>query len=77
MINNRTLEIIATWHEDENIWVATSDDLPGLVTEAPDFEKLRRRLALLIPELLADLAEDGHPNLPQGICDFDVRQSIC
>ncbi len=75
MKQKHTLDVIATWHEDDKIWVATSPDLPGLVTEARDFEKLRRRLALIIPDFVASLAEEGRA-LPPHISGFAVSQSI-
>lgn len=61
----KTYEILATWHDDDKIWVATSEDLPGLVTEAEDFETLRRRLAMLVPDFLAALAEISQSVLTQ------------
>ncbi len=35
------------------MWVATSDDVPGLATEAETTEALVDKLKTLIPELLA------------------------
>jgi predicted RNase H-like HicB family nuclease len=74
-MKKRSIDIFAQWHEDDKIWVATSPDLPGLVTEARDFEKLRRRLALIIPDFLASLAEEGK-GLPPHIQGFDIKQSL-
>ncbi len=37
---------------DANVWVATSDDVPGLVAEAETEEGLLKKLQILIPELL-------------------------
>ena len=34
------------------MWVAVSDDVPGLVAEAPSVEKLIKKLRVLIPEML-------------------------
>jgi len=31
----RTYVIRATWDDDARVWVAVSDDVPGLVAEAP------------------------------------------
>ncbi len=42
----------AEWDEEAQVWVATSDDVPGLVTEADTAEGLLAKLRVLIPELL-------------------------
>ena len=34
------------------VWVAESDDVPGLITEAESPEELAEKLMVLIPELL-------------------------
>jgi len=48
----RNLLIKASWDSDAKVWVAESDDVPGLVTEAENMEKLINKLKILIPELL-------------------------
>jgi predicted RNase H-like HicB family nuclease len=40
------------WDEEASVWVATSDDVPGLVTEEATMEGLIQKLKALIPELL-------------------------
>ena len=47
------LEVHAEWDDEAGVWVATSDDVPGLVTEAPSTEALVERLKVIIPELMA------------------------
>jgi len=47
-----TYVINATWDEDAKVWVAVSDDVPGLVAEADDMSQLVNKLKVLIPELL-------------------------
>jgi predicted RNase H-like HicB family nuclease len=42
----------ADWDPEAEVWVATSDDVPGLATEAPTVEALAEKLRTLIPELL-------------------------
>lgn len=44
--------IRAEWDTDACVWVATSDDVPGLVAEADTVEALDARLQALVPELL-------------------------
>ncbi len=43
----------AEWDDEASVWVASSDDVPGLATEAPTTEELISKLKVMIPELLA------------------------
>ena len=45
-------EIRAQWDSDAGVWVAESDDVPGLVAEADSPKVLVQKLRVLIPELL-------------------------
>jgi len=45
--------IRAEWDEEAAVWVATSDDVPGLATGAASIEALSDKLGDLVPELLA------------------------
>lgn len=40
------------WDRDEGVWVATSDDVPGLVFEAASFDEVVSEVRVLAPELL-------------------------
>ncbi len=42
----------AEWDPEAGVWVATSDDVPGLVTEAVSIEALSEKLNSLVPDLL-------------------------
>ncbi len=42
----------AAWDPESEVWVATSDDVPGLATEADTIEALTQKLRFMIPELL-------------------------
>ncbi len=58
----RPIEVSADWDSEARVWVATSEDVPGLVTEAATPEELKEKLEVLIPELLeanAHLLEGG------------------
>jgi len=46
------LVVAAFWDEEARVWVAGSDDVPGLITEASTLEALIAKLRVLIPELL-------------------------
>ena len=49
----KVLFVRAEWDDEAGIWVATSDDIPGLATESDTVEHLFNKLSLMIPELLA------------------------
>jgi predicted RNase H-like HicB family nuclease len=40
------------WDDEAEVWVADSDDIPGLATESETVEALVAKLKLMIPELL-------------------------
>jgi hypothetical protein len=40
------------WDPDVNVWIATSEDVPGLVLESGSFDALVERVRFAIPELL-------------------------
>ena len=41
-----------TWDADACVWIAESDDVPGLVMESGSFDALIERLRFAVPELL-------------------------
>lgn len=41
-----------TWDPEAAVWVATSDDVPGLATGADTLDGLVEKLKVVIPELL-------------------------
>ncbi|OYE03715.1 DUF1902 domain-containing protein [Nostoc sp. 'Peltigera membranacea cyanobiont' 232] len=51
-MTQNTLKIDALWDKDAEVWVATSENVPGLVTEASTIESLTQKLREMIPELL-------------------------
>ncbi len=40
------------WDAEANVWVATSEDVPGLVLESGSFDALLERIKYAIPELI-------------------------
>ncbi|BAZ49863.1 hypothetical protein NIES4103_24760 [Nostoc sp. NIES-4103] len=52
MMTQITFKVEAFWDSDAAVWVATSDDVPGLVTEASTIEVLTQKLREMIPELI-------------------------
>lgn len=49
---NKPYFVRAEWDAEAAVWVATSDDVPGLVTEAETIEALDAKLKSMVPELL-------------------------
>ena len=42
-----------TWDHEADVWIATSDDVPGLVLECGSFDALLERVRFAVPELLS------------------------
>lgn len=40
------------WDEEAAVWIATSNDIPGLVLESGSFDALVERVRYAVPELL-------------------------
>uniref|UniRef100_B8HJN8 DUF1902 domain-containing protein n=1 Tax=Cyanothece sp. (strain PCC 7425 / ATCC 29141) TaxID=395961 RepID=B8HJN8_CYAP4 len=45
-------QVDAFWDDEAAVWVATSEDVPGLATEADTIEALSQKLRTIIPDLL-------------------------
>jgi predicted RNase H-like HicB family nuclease len=48
----KTYHVHAEWDPTTRVWIATSDDVPGLTAEAQTTETLVTTLRRIIPELL-------------------------
>ena len=48
----RSILVRALWDAQASVWVAESDDVPGLATEAESLDALVHKLNLMVPELL-------------------------
>ena len=61
-----TIIVRADWDDAAGVWVATSADIDGLVTEAPTLEALRTKVLVMVPELMELNGEqsDLHPRRP-------------
>jgi hypothetical protein len=51
-MNGKPIRVRALWDAEAAVFVATSDDVPGLVAEAATPVELLSKLEMLIPELL-------------------------
>jgi len=52
MVKSSLYIVDAFWDRSVGVWVATSDQVLGLATEAPTIEQLMQKLRFIIPELL-------------------------
>lgn len=68
----RKLLVTAQWDNEAGVYVATSDDIPGLVTEAATLDELLQRIAAVAPELMEDnahlLDEVANPGELLDVC---------
>ena len=48
------IEIIVTlfWDEEASVWIAESEDVPGLILESGSFDALVERVKIAVPDLL-------------------------
>ena len=60
----------ADWDPEAGVWVATSEDVPGLATEAPSLESLTEKLRIMVPELLEANEVQTHGGL--GTISFEL-----
>ena len=72
----KPLFIRAEWDEDSQVWVASSEDVPGLVTEESDLEALIDKLKIMIPELLQANGIEMQSEVPFELLTrrFDIAQ---
>lgn len=72
--------VVAQWDAEAQVWVATSDDVPGLATEADTLDSLGKKLAIMVPELL-DLnrhhLDDGDEEVPIEMTARISRRERC
>lgn len=49
------------WDDEANVWIATSEEIPGLVLESGSFDALLERVRFAVPELLTLNASTKQP----------------
>ena len=45
-------QIKLTWDDEASVWIAESDDIPGLILEDSSFDVLIDRVKIAVPDLL-------------------------
>lgn len=48
----KSIMIKASWDSDASVWLATSEDVPGLVVEADTWPAMIEEVKLVLPDLL-------------------------
>jgi len=48
----RDISIAARWDSEAAVWIATSEDVPGLVVEAETWPSMIEEVRLVLPDLL-------------------------
>jgi predicted RNase H-like HicB family nuclease len=66
-MSKKPLFVRAEWDDEARVWVATSDDVPGLATEGETVEGLIEKLKVMIPELL-----EANENLMEYDVPFEI-----
>lgn len=64
-------KVTLSWDPDAAVWVATSEDIPGLVLESGSFDALIERVRFAAPELLA---LNGHKGSPAALTFVSERR---
>lgn len=54
---NREITIRARWVGEASVWLATSEDVPGLVVEADSWPAMIEKVGVVLPELLEVLGQ--------------------
>lgn len=52
LMKRLSIIVRAIWDDEAKVWVAMTDDVAGLATEADTLEELRDKILAMIPELL-------------------------
>jgi hypothetical protein len=58
----KAFEVTAVWDPEASVWVAESNDIPGLVAEADSMDQLVPELEKIIPALITE----NHVKNPSG-----------
>lgn len=61
--------VTAAWDDEAKVWVAESEDIPGLVTESETIEGLLIKLEVMVPELL----ELNLGQTPKGVVPIQLQ----
>jgi len=54
------------WDDEASVWIATSDDIPGLILESGSYDALVERVRYAVPDLL-EISGITRSNIPLHI----------
>jgi predicted RNase H-like HicB family nuclease len=57
---SKTYAVYVEWDSDAKVWIAYSDDIPGLATEATDPDALKDRIIALAIDLVGEEIRGNH-----------------
>jgi hypothetical protein len=57
---SRSITIDARWDAEASVWIATSNDVPGLVVEADTWPSMIEEARLVLPDLLELAGQQSH-----------------
>lgn len=62
----KSIVVRAFWDAEAKVWAASSEDVPGLATEAETIDGLTAKLKIMIPELIKanDLVDEFRGEVP-------------
>ena len=70
----KVCEVLFTLDDEVGVWIATSDDIPGLVLEHSSFDVLVERVCNASPELLEfNCSYSGSVNLKFSIARYERK----
>ena len=75
-----SINVRAEWDDDAKVWVASSNDVPGLITEASTSKELEEKLQLMIPELMELNGVQHGKSIPfhlHEVRDLDLQANCC
>lgn len=52
MKSSKQIAINAVWDDEAGVWIASSDDVPGLVVEADTWPRLLEEIGLVLPDMI-------------------------
>jgi uncharacterized protein DUF1902 len=62
LVMSRSIAIDARWDAEASVWIATSNDVAGLVVEAASWPAMIEEVRLVLPDLL-ELSGERNDNL--------------
>ena len=62
-------DIQINWDDEDKVWIATSEDIPGLILEDESADKLIQRVMLAAPEIIELNGVEKRQNFYHFHCD--------